>query len=49
MANLQKDLEECREYHDSLHLIADKQIDFDLDDGVVVNYAKFEDVVVKIK
>lgn len=49
MANLQKDLEECREYHNSLHLIADKQIDFDLDDGVVVNYAKFEDVVVKIK
>lgn len=49
MAKLQKDLEECREYHDRLHLIADKQIDFDLDDGVVVNYAKFEDVVVKLK
>ena len=49
MAKLQKDLEECREYHDRLHLIADKQIDFDLDDGVVVNYAKFGDVVVKQK
>lgn len=49
MTKLQKDLEECREYHDHLHLIADKQIDFDLDDGVVVNYAKFEDVVVKLK
>ena len=49
MAKLQKDLEECREYHDRLHLVADKQIDFDLDDGVVVNYAKFEDVVVKLK
>ena len=49
MAKLQKDLEECREYHDRLHLIADKQIDFDLDDGVVVNYAKFGDVVVKLK
>lgn len=49
MAKLQKDLEECREYHDHLHLIADKQIDFDLDDGVVVNYAKFGDVVVKLK
>ena len=49
MAKLQKDLKECREYHDRLHLIADKQIDFDLDDGVVVNYAKFEDVVVKLK
>lgn len=49
MTKLQKDLEECRGYHDRLHLIADKQIDFDLDDGVVVNYAKFEDVVVKLK
>lgn len=49
MAKLQKDLKECREYHDRLHPIADKQIDFDLDDGVVVNYAKFEDVVVKLK
>ena len=49
MTKLQKDLEECREYHDRLHLIADQQIDFDLDDGVVVNYAKFGDVVVKLK
>lgn len=49
MAKLQKDLDECREYHDRLHLVADKQIDFDLDDGVVVNYAKFGDVVVKLK
>ncbi len=40
---------ECREYHDSLHVIADQQIDFDLDDGVVVNYAKFGDVLSKLK
>lgn len=46
---LQKDLEECREYHDRLHLVADRQIDFDLDDGVVVNYAKFGDVLAKLK
>lgn len=46
---LQKDLEECREYHDCLHLVADRQIDFDLDDGVVVNYAKFGDVLAKLK
>ena len=46
---LQKDLEECREYHDRLHLVADKQIAFDLDDGVTVNYAKFGDVVAKLK
>jgi len=40
---------ECREYHDRLHVIADEQIAFDLDDGVVVNYAKFGDVLQKLK
>lgn len=38
---LTKRIAECREYHDRLHEVADKQIAFDLDDGVVVNYAKF--------
>ena len=47
--NIGKQIEECREYHDRLHVIADKQIAFDLDDGVVVNYAKFGDVLSKIK
>ena len=46
---LVKELEECREYHDRLHLVADQQIAFDLDDGVVVNHAKFGDVLAKIK
>ena len=46
---LQKDLDECMEYHDRLHSVADQQIDFDLDDGVVVNYAKFGDVLAKLK
>ena len=46
---LVKELEECREYHDRLHLVADQQIAFDLDEGVVVNYAKFGDVLAKIK
>ncbi len=46
---LRKELDECREYHDRLHLVADRQIAFDLDDGVVVNYAKFGDVLAKIK
>ncbi len=27
---------------------ADKQIEIDLDDGVKVNYAKFEDIVTEI-
>ena len=44
-----KQIEECREYHDRLHVVADEQIDFDLDDGVVVNYAKFGDVLCKLK
>ena len=47
--NIGKQIEECREYHDRLHVIADKQIAFDLDDGVVVNYAKFGDVLAKMK
>ena len=44
-----KQIQECREYHDRLHVVADEQIAFDLDDGVVVNYAKFGDVLAKIK
>jgi type II restriction/modification system DNA methylase subunit YeeA len=47
--NIRKQIEECREYHDRLHVIADQQIVFDLDDGVVVNYAKFDDVLQKLK
>ena len=46
---LEKELAECREYHERLHYVADRQIAFDLDDGVVVNYAKFGDVLAKIK
>ena len=46
---LNTQLAECREYHDRLHEVADKQIAFDLDDGVVVNYAKFGDVLQKLK
>lgn len=49
LAKMQKDLDECLEYHDILHEIADQQIGFDLDDGVVVNYAKFGEVLAKIK
>lgn len=46
---LEKELSECREYHERLHYVADQQISFDLDDGVVVNYAKFGDILAKIK
>ncbi len=47
--NIIKQIQECREYHDRLHVVADQQIAFDLDDGVVVNYAKFGDILAKIK
>ena len=49
MERLIKELDECNEYHERLHAVADQQIAFDLDDGVVVNYAKFGDVLAKIK
>lgn len=46
---LQKNLEECQEYDMRLHDVANRQISFDLDDGVVKNYALFGDVLSKIK
>lgn len=46
---LQKQLDECREYHERLQVVAEQAISFDLDDGVVVNYAKFGDILQKIK
>ena len=49
LQNYQKALEECREYHERLQVVAEQAISFDLDDGVVVNYAKFGDVLAKIK
>lgn len=49
LQQLAKTLEECQEYHDRLQVVAEQAIAFDLDDGVVVNYAKFGDVVQKIK
>ena len=49
LSKMETALEECLEYHDRLHKVADQRIGFDLDDGVVVNYAKFGDVLAKIK
>ena len=46
---LQKQLDECREYHERLQVVAEQAISFDLDDGIVVNYAKFGDILQKIK
>lgn len=49
LAKMKAAFEECTQYHDRLHDVAIKNIDFDLDDGVVVNYAKFGDILAKIK
>ena len=49
LQSLQKQLDECREYHERLQVVAEQAISFDLDDGVVVNYAKFGDILQKIK
>ena len=49
LQKLERDLQECREYHDLLHPVANQNIAIDLDDGVVVNYAKFGPVLAKLK
>ena len=49
LQTFQKALDECREYHERLQVVAEQAISFDLDDGVVVNYVKFGDVLAKIK
>lgn len=49
LQQLNKTLEECREYHDRLQVVAEKAIAFDLDDGVIKNHALFGDVVAKLK
>ena len=41
--------EELRVYEERIHHLADQMIRIDLDDGVKVNYAKFQDVLAKIK
>ncbi len=40
---------ELQKYEEKIHHLADQAIPIDLDDGVKVNYAKFEDVLAKIK
>ncbi len=40
---------EIHEYEEKIHHLADQMISIDLDDGVKVNYAKFHDVLAKIK
>jgi hypothetical protein len=46
---LQKNLTECEAYELLIKDVADKQITFDLDDGVTKNYELFKGVVGKVK
>ena len=43
---INKQIEECREYDEVVAYLANEKISIDLDDGVKVNYAKFQDVKV---
>ena len=46
---LSDQLAETRVFEEKIHHLADQMIEIDLDDGVKVNYAKFQDVLVKVK
>ena len=49
LTKLQDQATELRVYEEKIHHIADQMIAIDLDDGVKVNYAKFQDVLAKVK
>lgn len=46
---VEKQIDELKVFHEKLRHMADKQIEIDLDDGVVYNHSLFGDLVVKIK
>ena len=48
LTQVQEQAEELRIYEEKIHHLADQMIEIDLDDGVKVNYAKFQDVLAKI-
>lgn len=49
LKSLDLKIEELRAYDEKLHHMADMQIEIDLDDGVAVNYAKFEGLLAPIR
>jgi hypothetical protein len=42
--NIRKQLQECRAYDQAIAHVANQRVELDLDDGVKVNYAKFQGV-----
>ena len=49
MTKLKDQALEIQQYEEQIHHLADQMISVDLDDGVKVNYAKFQSVLEKIK
>lgn len=49
LKRLRAKLDEVNKFEERLHHLADQMIDIDLDDGFKVNYAKFADVMAKVK
>lgn len=49
IAKLKDQALELQKYEEKIHHLTDQMIPIDLDDGVKVNYAKFQDVLEKIK
>ena len=49
LKTLQEQEQEIQSYEEKIHHLADQYISIDLDDGVKVNYEKFQDVLAKIK
>lgn len=49
LKHLQEQSAEIHNYEEKIHHLADQFISIDLDDGVKTNYAKFQDVLAKIK
>ena len=49
IAKLKDQALEIQQYEEKIHHLADQMIAIDLDDGVKVNYARFQDVLEKIK
>ncbi|MBY6930670.1 BREX-1 system adenine-specific DNA-methyltransferase PglX [Clostridium botulinum] len=46
---IEKQIDELKVFHEKLRHMADKQIEIDLDDGVIHNHGLFGDLVAKIK
>ena len=49
LKHLQEQSTEIHDYEEKIHHLADQYISIDLDDGVKANYAKFQEVLAKIK